>query len=286
MVEEEEEQKQKIFNTIYICHSNETPKKKYFRIEKEKRYSSNSNEAHTKAIFTTKKDYNFLRRKTLREIEIPKMNKNNNKFITTTIDDTTASAQSENSFLVKNIIPRKLKITKENKKIKNNFSEYNKDQYTLLRTLFRPENKENFSENKKSEKIEDKKSNFFMKENWENCRIKLMIVYFNSIKNLCKYINKNFFDIDEKENKIIDTFLNQVYQTFRILNRKINEFKVFQYMKEVFKSKIKEEDFVDILTLKQNLEFMKNVLNKKMSENLIIIYINIENFCKDFSPFI
>ena len=96
---EEEEQKQKIFSTIYISHSNETPKKKYFRIEKEKRY--NSNEAHSKAIFTTKKDYNFLRRKTLREIEIPKINKNNNKFITTTIDDTTASAQSENSFFRK-----------------------------------------------------------------------------------------------------------------------------------------------------------------------------------------
>lgn len=272
MVEEEEEQKQKIFNTIYISHSNETPKKKYFRIEKEKRYNSNSNETHSKAIFKTKKDYNFLRRKTLREIEIPKINKNNNKFITTTIDDTTASAQSENSFLVKNIIPRKLKITKENKKIKNNFSEYNKEQYTLLRTLFRPENKKN-------EKNDDK-------NNWENCRIKLMMVYFNSIKNLCKYINKNVFDIDEKENKIIDTFLNQVYQTFRILNRKINEFKVFQYMKEIFKSKIKEEDFVDIITLKHNLEFMKNVLNKKMSENLIIIYINVENFCKDFSPLI
>ena len=281
---EEEEQKQKIFNTIYISHTNETPKKKYFRIEKEKRYSSN--EAHSKAIFRTKKDYNFLHRKTLREIEIPKTNKNNNKFITTTMDDTTASAQSENSFLVKNIIPRKLKITKENKKIKNNFSEYNKEQYTFLRTLFGPENKENFSENKKNEKIEDKKNNIFMKESWENCRIKLMIVYFNSIKNLCKYINKNFFDIDEKKNKIIDAFLNQVYQTFRILNRKINEFKVFQYMKDIFKSKIKEEDFVDIITLKQNLEFMKNVLNKKMSENLIIIYINIENFCKDFSPLI
>ena len=55
---------------------------------------------------------------------------------------------------------------------------------------------------------------------------------------------------------------------------------------DIFKSKIKEEDFVDIISLKQNLEFMKNVLNKKMSENLIIIYINIENFCKVFSPII
>ena len=147
-------------------HSNETPKKKYFRIEKEKHYSSN--EAHSKAIFTTKKNYNFLRRKTLREIEIPKINKNNNKFITTTIDDSTASAQSENSFLVKNIIPRKLKLTQENKKIKNNFSEYNKEQCTFLRTLFIPENKENFPENKKKEK----NNNCLIKQNWENCRIK------------------------------------------------------------------------------------------------------------------
>ena len=57
-------------------------------------------------------------------------------------------------------------------------------------------------------------------------------------------------------------------------------------MKAIFKSKIKLEDFEDIITLKNNLQFMKNVLNKKMSENLIIIYINIENFCKDFSPLI
>ena len=287
---EEEEQKQKIFNTIHMAHSNETPKKKYFRIEKDKRHSQN--EAHSKAIFRTKKDYNFLHRKTLREIEIQKLNKNNNKFITTTIDDTTASAQSENSFLVKNIIPRKLKITQENKKIKNGFSEYNKEPYSLLRALFRSENKENLQENKKNKKLEENSKGEeyiygnLLNENLEKCRIKLMIVYFNSIKNLCKYINKIFFNIDEKENMIVDTFLNQVYQTFRILNRKINEFKVFQNMKEIFKSKVKEEDFVDIITLKQNLEFMKNVLNKKMSENLVIIYINIENFCKDFSPFL
>ena len=111
-----------------------------------------------------------------------------------------------------------------------------------------------------------------------------MIVHFYSIKNLCKYINKNFFDFAEKENMIVDNFISQAYQTFRILNMKINEFKIFYYMKETFKSKIKQEDFHDIIALKQNLQFMKNVLNKKMSENLINIYINIENFCKVFSP--
>ena len=296
---EEEEQKPKIFNTVHMNHPSGTPKKKYFRIEKDKRYSLN--EAHSKAIFRTKKDYNFLRRKTLREIEIPKINKSNNKFITTTIEDTTASAQSESSNLVKKIIPRKLTLIKENKKIKNGFSEFNQEPYSLLRTLFRPEINENFQENKKNKQLNE---NFcggnlglgapsafqghgnLINDKLEKCRIKFMLVYFNSIKNLCKYINKNFFDIEDKENTMVDAFLNQVYQTFRILNRKINEFKIFQYMKDIFKSKIKEEDFVDIISLKQNLEFMKNVLNKKMSENLIIIYINIENFCKVFSPII
>jgi hypothetical protein len=238
-----------------------------------------SSESHSKAIFRTKKDYNFLNRKTLREIEDQKQNKNNinnnnnNKFITTTFDDTTISAQSENnSFLVKNIIPRKLVLTMENKKEKNNFSDLNKQKYSLLQILFRPENN-------------DKIGKFpFSNEEAEKFRLKLMIVYFYSIKNLCKYINKNFFDFAEKENIIVDTFVGQIYQTFRILNMKINEFKIFYFMKDIFKAQIKQKDFEDILALKHNFQFMKNVLNKTMSENLNYIYINIENFCKFFSP--
>ena len=280
---DEEEQKLKIFNTVHMNHSNDTPKKKYFRIEKNKPYSSK--ESHSKAIFRTKKDYNFLRRKTLREMEIQKQNKNNNKFITTTVDDTTISAQSENSFLVKNIIPRKLIITQENKKEKYNFNEFNKEKYSLLRSFFRPENNENLPENNKNSIQKFGIGDFFsINGNLEKFRIKLMIVHFYSIKNMCKYINKNFFDLAEKENMLVDAFINQVYQTFRILNMKINEFKVFYYLKEIFKSKIKQEDFNEINALKQNMQFMKNVLNKKMSENLINIYINIENFGKVFSP--
>ena len=272
---EEEEQKLKIFNTVHMNHRDGTPKKKYFRIEKSKMHLSS--ESHSKAIFRTKKDYNFLNRKTLREIEDQKQNKNNinnnNKFITTTFDDTTISAQSENnSFLVKNIIPRKLVLTLENKKEKNNFSELNKQKYSLLQILFRPEN------NEKIGKFP------FTNEDAEKFRLKLMIVYFYSIKNLCKYINKNFFDFAEKENIIVDTFVGQIYQTFRILNMKINEFKIFYFMKDIFKAKIKQKDFEDILALKHNFQFMKNVLNKTMSENLNYIYINIENFCKFFSP--
>ena len=280
---DEEEQKLKIFNTVHMNHSNDTPKKKYFRIEKNKPYSSK--ESHSKAIFRTKKDYNFLRRKTLREMEIQKQNKNNNKFITTTVDDTTISAQSENSFLVKNIIPRKLIITQENKKEKYNFNEFNKEKYSLLRSFFRPENNENLPENNKNSIQKFGIGDFFsINGNLEKFRIKLMIVHFYSIKNMCKYINKNFVDLAEKENILVDAFINQVYQTFRILNMKINEFKVFYYLKEIFKSKIKQEDFNEINALKQNMQFMKNVLNKKMSENLINIYINIENFGKVFSP--
>ena len=280
---DEEEQKLKIFNTVHMNHSNDTPKKKYFRIEKNKPYSSK--ESHSKAIFRTKKDYNFLRRKTLREMEIQKQNKNYNKFITTTVDDTTISAQSENSFLVKNIIPRKLIITQENKKEKYNFNEFNKEKYSLLRSFFRPENNENLPENNKNSIQKFGIGDFFsINGNLEKFRIKLMIVHFYSIKNMCKYINKNFFDLAEKENMLVDAFINQVYQTFRILNMKINEFKVFYYLKEIFKSKIKQEDFNEINALKQNMQFMKNVLNKKMSENLINIYINIENFGKVFYP--
>ena len=111
-----------------------------------------------------------------------------------------------------------------------------------------------------------------------------MIVYFYSIKNLCKYINKNFFVFAEKENIIVDTFVGQIYQTFRILNMKINEFKIFYFMKDIFKAQIKQKDFGDILALKHNFQFMRNVLNKTMSDNLIYIYINIDNFCKFFYP--
>ncbi len=287
----EEEPKQKIFNTVHMGHFNETPKKRYFRIEKDKPYSSN--ESHSKAIFRTKKDYNLLNRKTLREIENQKPYKNNNKFITTTVDDTTISAQSENSFLVKNIIPRKIMITQENKNTQFNFSELNKEKNCFLKTLFRPENKENLHENYKIMKKDDKINEFpqiqrasgdrvVQNINLEKYKTKLMLVYFNSIKNLCKYINKHFFDFEGNENMMVDTFLSQVYQTFRILNQKINEFKIFIYMKEILKAKIKEEDFAEIIALKQNLQFMKNILNKTMSENLINIYMNLENFCKVF----
>jgi hypothetical protein len=264
-MDKEEDIKLKIFNTINMKNNT---KKKYFRIEKNKIYYKKENKS--KAIFKTKKD--LLNRKTFREIENSKSNKNN-KFITTTIDDTTASMQSDNSFLVQKIIPKKLPI-KENKNETDlkNFSKSNdniliimNERKNFFHNLFEIENNENNSNN----------------IDIDNYKHKLMFVYFYSIKNLCKYINKNLFNISFKENKIIDEYLYQIYQDLQILNRKINEFKLFYNIKDNLK--INKEDFIDIYSLKENLLLMKNILNNSMSQNLINIYINIENFCRIYS---
>ena len=121
-----------------------------------------------------------------------------------------------------------------------------------------------------------------VKEKNLNCyKIKLMLVYFYSIKNLCKYINNNFFNTSLNEQKVIDELIYQIYQSLQILDRKINEFKIFQNIKDDIR--VKSEDFYDISSLKENLLLMKNVLNNSMSQNLINIYIDIDNFCKLFS---
>ena len=59
-----------------------------------------------------------MKKKTKRNEQTQKNGKIN-KFITITIDETTASVQSDNSFLVQNVIPKKLKV-KENKKESKN----------------------------------------------------------------------------------------------------------------------------------------------------------------------
>jgi hypothetical protein len=80
---------------------------------------------------------------------------------------------------------------------------------------------------------------------------------------------------------VIDELIYQIYQSLQILDRKINEFKIFQNIKDDIR--VKSEDFYDISSLKENLLLMKNVLNNSMSQNLINIYIDIDNFCKLFS---
>ena len=179
--------------------------------------------------------------------------------------------------MVQKIIPKKL-IIKENKTepksiLNNCFSNFNdtilfiNKRKNFFHNLFEIENNENNSNN----------------INLDNYKNKLMLVYFYSIKNLCKYINKNLFNISlkGKGNIVIDEYLYQIYQDLQILNRKINEFKFFENIKDNLK--INKEDFSDIKSLKENLLTMKNTLNNAMSQNLINIYINIENFCRIYS---
>ena len=263
-MDKEEEIKSKIFNTIHI---NENTKKKYFRIEKDKIFSMK--EKKCKAIFKTKKEYNILKRKTKRDEKIKKRTKNN-KFITTTVDDTTDSIQTDNSFLVLKIIPKKL-IVKKNKKDSNimaYFSNLNENllyRNNVFHNLYETENNENNSSNIVIEKINNK----------------LMYVYFYSIKNLCKYINKHLFNIPVNESKKVDELVYQIYQDLQILNRKINDFRHFQNMKNNLT--INKEEFSEISLLKDKLLLMKTILNQSISQNLDNIYLNIENFCKVYS---
>ena len=84
-----------------------------------------------------------------------------------------------------------------------------------------------------------------------------------------------------KSIKVLDEFIYQLYQDLQILNRKINEFKIFENIKENLK--INKEDFCDIASLKDNLLLMKKELNNSISKNLLNVYLNIENFCKVYS---
>jgi len=265
-MDKEDAIKLKLFNTIPM---NKNKKKKYFRIEKTKLCSLKGNK--TKTIFKTKKENTFLNRKTVHDIE--NMKSKNNKFITTTIDDSTASVQSDNSFFVHNIIPKKL-IVKENKKEPMNtnyFSKTNEFNLYYQKEFL-------FQELSDKENNENKTDNI----NMINYRTKLMLVYFYSIKNLCKYINNNLFNLPLKDNKIMEGLLYQVYQDLQILNRKINKFKFFESIKDNLK--INKDEFKDIYFLKDNLNLMKAILTNNMSQNLINIFINIDNFCRIFSP--
>ena len=129
------------------------------------------------------------------------------------------------------------------------------------------------SNNDDNSKIDEKNIN--------NYKIKLMFVYFSSIRNLCKYINKNLFSTKLTEQNKIDEFIYQIYQSLRILDRKINEFRPYIHLKNAVV--VNKEDFYDISSLKENLLLMKNTLNNTMSQNLINIYIDIDNFCKIYS---
>ena len=266
-MEIEEESKPKIFNNT---NPKITEKKRYFKVEKQKNIPSDQKEKNSKQIFKTQKDYNLSKGKLVREFKRIKPIKMGNKFITSM--NTNSPDKENNSFAVQKIIPKKLNVIKEQKNESKQFNNFWKSQNSILinnNNIFSDEQKINFCLYNKSNEEEDKINNY---------RIKLMLVYFSSIKNLCKYINTNLFNTSLTEQKAIDELISQIYQSLQILDRKINEFMNFKNLKDYVK--VTKEDFEDISSLKENLLLMKNVLNNSMSQNLINIYSDIDNFCK------
>ena len=258
-MEIEESKNEKLFNNENI---KKKEKKKYFRFEKTK-IKKNEDEKDSKKIFRTKKDYHLSRIKAKRELK--KLKLLNSKFISKTKNISNQKFNSpnkdKNSFIVKKVLPKKLKLIKVPKKeIKSINNSSNLKNNIIL----------NIDNNSK---IDEK--------NIDNYKIKLMFVYFSSIRNLCKYINQNLFSTTLTEQNEIDEFINQIYQSLQILDRKINEFRPYIQLKN--NVNVNKEDFYDISSLKENLLLMKNTLNNSMSQNLINIYIDIDNFCKIYS---
>ena len=258
-MEIEESKNEKLFNNENI---KKKEKKKYFRFEKTK-IKKNEDEKDSKKIFRTKKDYHLSRIKAKRELK--KLKLLNSKFISKTKNISNQKFNSpnkdKNSFIVKKVLPKKLKLIKVPKKeIKQINNSSNLKNNIIL----------NIDNNSK---IDEK--------NIDNYKIKLMFVYFSSIRNLCKYINQNLFSTTLTEQNEIDEFINQIYQSLQILDRKINEFRPYIQLKN--NVNVNKEDFYDISSLKENLLLMKNTLNNSMSQNLINIYIDIDNFCKIYS---
>ena len=258
-MEIEESKIEKSFNNENI---KQKEKKKYFRFEKTK-FKKIDEEKDSKKIFRTKKDYHLSRIKAKRELK--KLKLLNSKFISKTKNISNQKFNStnkdKNSFIVKKVLPKKLKLTKVPKKeIKSINNSSNLKNNIIL----------NIDNNSK---IDEK--------NIDNYKIKLMFVYFSSIRNLCKYINQNLFSTTLTEQNEIDEFINQIYQSLQILDRKINEFRPYIQLKN--NVNVNKEDFYDISSLKENLLLMKNTLNNSMSQNLINIYIDIDNFCKIYS---
>lgn len=270
-MDNEEDKKSKIFNSIHI---NKKDKKRYFRVEKNRFNAATLREKEAKKIFKTQKEYHFLKRKTFPDLKRLKFHKRK-KFITITKENSNNLSDKENnSFVVQKIMPKKLKV---NSDLKNG----------LKQMKYFSKQNENFLFNKKNTFLHwlfnsGKNNCINFDDKILNCyKIKLKIVYFYSIKNLCKYINNNFFNTSLSEQKTIDDFIYQIYQSLQILNRKIDEFKVFQSLKDDIQ--VNKDDFYDISSLKENLLLMKNSLNNSMSQNLVNIYTNIDNFCQIYS---
>ena len=106
----EDEKKDKTTNDI---NNNKRIKKKYFRIEKSKCHASKLKDKESKKIFKTQKEYHLSKRKIFRESRRLKFHKSK-KFITITKDNSNIQYDKDNnSFIVRKIIPKKIKFFKK-----------------------------------------------------------------------------------------------------------------------------------------------------------------------------
>ena len=106
---------------------------------------------------------------------------------------------------------------------------------------------------------------------------KLNIVYFESIKNLCDNLNQNFDELNRYENIIdINEYLTQMYLKLKILDRKI------LLLNKINKIKVSQEDLHILNVLLKHLLYMNEALNNNISNNIRIIYSNLNNLCDNF----
>ena len=106
---------------------------------------------------------------------------------------------------------------------------------------------------------------------------KLNIVYFESIKNLCDNLNQNFDELNRYENIIdINEYLTQMYLKLKILDRKI------LLLNKINKIKVSQEDLHILNVLLKHLLYMNKALDNNISNNIRIIYSNLNNLCDNF----
>ena len=107
-------------------------------------------------------------------------------------------------------------------------------------------------------------------------KAKLNLVYFESIKNLCNHLNKNFNQLIQNENiSNINEYLTEMYQNLQLLNRKIE----LITNKQTFI--INKEDYEILNILLNHLLYMNKILNNTISKNIVNIYSNLNNFCSN-----
>ena len=154
--------------------------------------------------------------------------------------------------------------------------------------------KENSNNNCSESNKEQSSNHFFINNNINNInsmnvlnnvhyideniyKSKLNIVYFESIKNLCDNLNQNFDELNRYENIIdINEYLTQMYLKLKILDRKI------LLLNKINKIKVSQEDLHILNVLLKHLLYMNKALNNNISNNIRIIYSNLNNLCDNF----